>query len=318
MPRHYIIARDPLIIAEAVEKLLGPAAAVEKHHAADLDLETIFNQLGTADLFAAERCFQYIDFLDFKLLSKKDSDRLAAIFAKLPAETTLVCTQVLEYATRGEETKALNGQTYKRWTLDAPVTDLRQLSEGSQAVNWLKQRARQRYNLDIGPNQLTRLLNANDDRPALVDGELKKLWMLRSEGQAGQVADAEITAIISQNPGARFYELVDAILGGNPQLFRKLGIWYSAEPETYRLVNELKRRFLGLLALSRGEQVMPPFLANQLRNVQRRWPGPRLALALRGLAELEYNLKSGRTTGETSKAGEFSALQLYLAGLARG
>ena len=75
---------------------------------------------------------------------------------------------------------------------------------------------------------------------------------------------------------------------------------------------------MGLLALSRGEPVMPPFLANQLRGVQRRWPAPRLALALRSLAELEYNMKSGRTTGETAKAGEFSALQLYLAGLTRG
>jgi len=317
MPRHYIIARDPLIIAEAVEKLLPPDAPVEKHHAADLDLETIFNQLGSADLFATERYYQYIDFLDFKLLSKKDSERLAAVFAKLPAETTLVCTQVLDHATRGEETKALNSQTYKRWTLDGKIDDLRQLSEGGQAVNWLRQRAKQLYGLEIAANQLARLLSANDDRPALVDGELKKLWMLRGEDQADPVADAEITAIISSNPGARFYELVDAILGGNPQCFAKLDTWYNAEPETYRLLNELKRRFLGLLALSRGEQVMPPFLANQLRKVQRRWPGPRLAIALRGLAELEFDLKSGRTTGETSKAGEFSALQLYLAGLVR-
>ena len=73
MPRYFVIARDPLIAAETVSSRLPAQLSVERHFAGDLDLDAIFAQLGTGDLFAAERAIHYIDFLSFKLLSKKDA-----------------------------------------------------------------------------------------------------------------------------------------------------------------------------------------------------------------------------------------------------
>lgn len=316
MPRFFVVARDPLIVAEGVAARLPDGVAVERHHVADLDLELIFSQLATADLFATVRAVHYIDFLALKLPGRKDAERLAGILSRLPEELTLVCSQVLDYPTRGEETKALNSQTYKRWVGDAPVDDLRGQSEGQRAVGWLRQRARQRYQLALSDSQLKRLLAANDDRPALVDGELSKLWMMASgEGQLQPVTDELLEAAMSTSPGARFYELVDAILGGERDAQQRLARWHFIEPEPHRLIAELRRRLLGLLALSRNEAVQPPYLAQQLRRIARRWPAGRLKRAIGLLAELEYSLKSGATVGSSSRAGEFSALQLYLAAI---
>jgi DNA polymerase III delta subunit len=313
MPCYFVIARDPLIAAEGVTARLPAEVPVQRQHAADLDLDAIFAQLGTADLFSTQRAVHYIDFLALKLLSKKDAERLAGILARLPEEITLVCSQVLDYPTRGEETRALNSQTYKRWVGEAPVDDLRALSEGSRAVDWLRQRARQRYQLALSDTQLRRLLTASDDRPALADGELNKLWMMAGDDQAHRVSDELLASVISTSPGARFYDLVDAILARAPDLQQRLAQWYFLEPETYRLLAELRRRLIALLALSRRERVQPPYLAQQLKRVARQWPPARLSRAIRRLAQLEFDMKSGATVGETSREGEFSALQLYVA-----
>lgn len=317
MPRYFVIARDPLIAAEGVAARLPAEVPVERQYVADLDLDAIFAQLGTADLFSTRRAVHYIDFLALKLLSRKDAERLAGILERLPEEITLVCSQVLDYPTRGEETKALNSQTYKRWVGDTPVDDLRALSEGQRAVDWLRQRARERYNLALTDAQLRRLLGANDDRPALVDGELRKLWTMSTGDQPQPVSDEQLASAMSTSPGARFYGLVDAIMAQAPDIQQRLAQWYFLEPETYRLLAELRRRLIGLLALSRRERVQPPFFAQQLSRVAHRWPPPRLKRAIILLAQLEYDMKSGTTVGETSREGEFNALQLYLAKISR-
>lgn len=314
MPIYFVIARDPLIASEGVAARLPAGVEVERHYVADLDLDSIFAQLATPDLFATARAVHYIDFLALKLPAKRDAERLAGILSRLPEELTLVCSQVLNHPTRGEENKALNSQTYKRWVGDAPVDDMRGLSEGQRAVGWLRQRARQRYQLALSDSQLRQLLAANDNRPALVDGELRKLWMMSGDdGQVRAVTDELLEQAMSTSPGAQFYELVDAILSGARDAQQRLVRWHFIEPEGFHLLAELRRRLLALLALSRNERVQPPYLAQQLRRVARQWPAPRLRRAITGLAELEYALKSGATVGVNSRAAELNALQLYVA-----
>ena len=109
--------------------------------------------------------------------------------------------------------------------------------------------------------------------------------------------------------------MVDALMTGTPNWIDQLSQWYDVEADTHRLVNELKRRFLGMLDLQRGVTVQPPFFAQQLRRNLRNWPPPRLSRAIQELAALEHALKSGGTTGISSKAGDYNALQLYLAGI---
>jgi hypothetical protein len=64
--------------------------------------------------------------------------------------------------------------------------------------------------------------------------------------------------------------------------------------------------------LSHGGKVQPPFFERSLRNFMGSWQGSRLERAIVLTAELEYRLKSGGTTGESSKDAEHSALQLYI------
>ena len=317
MPRYFVIARDPLIAAETVASRLPAGLHVERYYAGELDLDAIFVQLGSGDLFASERAIHYIDFLSLKLLSKKDVERLEGIFAHLPEEITLVCSQVLNYATRGEENKALKSQTYQRWVGAEHVDDVRGLSEGRQAVDWLRRRAKQKYGLVLKDDQLQAILAANDDRPALVDGELRKLWMMMPDDQSHEVSDKLLHAAISTSRGARFYELVDAILAQAQDTQVRLVQWFSVEPETHRLVGELRRRLLGLLALSRNEPVQPPFLAQQLRRVAHRWPQHGWDQRLWDWPDSSTSLSPALRWEKPPRTENLGALQLYLADLAR-
>lgn len=311
MPRHVIIARDPLIAHEAVDQFLPAASQVERSYVADMDLGSMFSQLGTADLFATERYYHYRDFLGLNL-GKKQQERLLDILKRLPAEVTLVCSQVLTYDKRADENRILKGQLYKTWTTGVKSVDLRGTGEGAQAIPWVINRARQKYQLTLQKSQAQRLLLACQEKPSLADTELRKLWMFKEGDQLQPIGDQLLQSVLSANPGARFYELVDAILARSPHWQSQVAQWYAIEADTHRLVNELKRRLLGLLDLQRGISIQPPFLAQQLQRCARQWPPQRLSAAIKCLAELEHALKSGRTTGATAKDGEFSALQLLL------
>lgn len=318
MPRHVVIARDALIAEEGAARRLPDGVRIERYHVADLDLDRIFEQLAAGDLFATERALHYVDFLALKLPGKKDAERLAGIFARLPAEITLVCSQVLDYETWGEEKRVLGGQTYERWTSGAQIDDLRRLSEDDNVLDWLRARAHQKYGLALSREQAERLLAANDGKPALVDTELQKLWMLKPGDDLRCVSDNVLEAALSSNPGARFYEVVDALLSAAPDAQERLAQWFTLEPETYRLLAVLTRRLLDLLALKRGEQPGSPYVARQLQAIEYRWPASRLKAALAALARVEHELKSGLIPGETAKQGELSALQLLAADLAGG
>lgn len=316
MPRFVVIARDPLIADEGAARHLPADVPVERYRVVDLDLDQIFEQLTARDLFASARAIHYVDFLALKLPGKKDGERLRGIFDGIPAETTLVCSQVLDYQTRGEEKRVLNSQTWERWTTGSDIDDLRHLCEGTNAAEWVRQRARQKYGLALEGRQIELLLTANDDRPALVDTELQKLWMLKTTDEPQPISDNMLGAALSSSPGARFYELVDALLTAAPDAQQRLAAWFRIEPETFRLLAVLNRRLLDILALKRGEKPGSPFLARQLRHLAARWTEPGLKSALSDLARVEFELKSGLIPGETSKQGELSALQLLTVALA--
>jgi DNA polymerase III delta subunit len=142
--------------------------------------------------------------------------------------------------------------------------------------------------------------------------------MLKPADELVPISDSTLEAALSSSPGARFYQLVDALLSGAPDSQQRLRQWFALEPDTYRLLAVLTRRLLDILALSRGEKPGSPFLVRQLRALARHWPPPRLGHALTELARLEHELKSGLIPGETARQAELSALQLLTAALASG
>jgi DNA polymerase III delta subunit len=219
---------------------------------------------------------------------------------------------VVQTETRGEEDRLLKGADFKLWCEGAEVDDLRAHSEGEQALQWLKQRATQRYRLALTKEQLKKVLLLSADSLALADTELYKLSLLKAADKLQPVPDSVLKANLSDNPAARFYELVDAIMLEQPDAQELLARLHGLNPDPHRLVAELRRRFLGLLALERGGEVQPPYLARQLRPLAGRWRGPRLSRAIQALAALEHGLKSGAYMGESSRDAELAGLQLFI------
>ena len=314
MPRFVVIAKDPLIAAEAVAKRLPEGAPAERHYASDLTADAIFTHLGSPDLFSSHKAYHYVDFLDLKL-NKREGERFAGLLSRLPEEITLVCSQVLKANTRGEEERVLRREDYRRVAEGAQVDDLRRMSDDMRAQQWRIDRARERYGLVLTSVQMERLYFAAGEQVALVDMELSKLSTLKSADKPQQISDELLESSISLNPVAKFYDLVDAIVEKQEGVQAQLAAWFALEPATFRLISEMGRRLLALLAMQRGERVQPPFLERKLRRVIARWPTPRLARAIRLLAKLEHELKSGLAAGLSTQDAELTALQMFIADL---
>lgn len=312
MARTVFVARDPLVAEEAALARLPKDVAVRRWHANELTLDLIFAQLGSSDLFATRQSYLYVNVLDLKL-KKADGERLDSILAHMPAEIDLACTQVFNDLAYRDEERLLKGADLARWKRGAKLEDLRRVSDAAQAPRWLLARARERYNLKLTPQQAQRMLLVAGGKLSLAEGELLKLSMI-SDGEA-TVADTLLEEVLAASPAAQYWELVDAIMGGQPDALPRLRQWHDLEPEGFKLLNELRRRLLGLRALSLGRPVQPPFFAQQLSRIARQWPTPRLAGAIEQLAELEFRLKSGMIPGESSKDAELSALEVFTRGL---
>jgi DNA polymerase III delta subunit len=182
-------------------------------------------------------------------------------------------------------------------------------------VGWIAQRAKEKYGLALTRPQATRLFEVNGERMALVDSELRKLSLMKTSEQLQPVPDSMLEAMVAGSPQAQFYELADSLMRTVPDALARLEEWFGIEPETHRLLGEMRRRFLGLRSLSQGSSVQPPFFERQLRSFQRSWSGSRLDRAILLTAELEHRLKSGETAGESSRDAEYSALEMYVVDL---
>jgi len=318
MPRLVIAAGDPLQGEEAARAWLPAGVPHTRRDGAELTADTLFGDLGQAGFFAETRALLYTDVLAAKL-NKRDSERVAALLARLPPETHLACVQVIQEETKSKADTKFKAAGLRLFADGAELRDLRPLAEGAGAVKWLGQRAQERYSLRLSPAQLARILSLSDDSPALAEGELQKLALLRmaDDGPAWAVPDSVLSELLSGSPAAKFYELVDTLLGDPPASQRPLLTWFDAEGETFRLVFELKRRLLQARSVVRSEPVYPPFAARGAQALARRLSGPRLGRALEALAALEHGLKSGGYPGESSRLAELGALQLFAADLAR-
>jgi DNA polymerase III delta subunit len=310
--RTLIVARDPLVAEEAALERLPKGVDTRRWYASELNLDLIFQQLGSSDLFATRQSYLYVNVLELKL-RKADAERLDSILAHLPAEIDLVCTQVFDALAFRDEERMLKGADLQRWAKGAQMLDLRRVSDAGQAPRWLLERAQRRYGLHLTGQQSQRLLAVAGNRLSLAEGELLKLSLI-ADG-ASTIADAQIEEVIAASPAALYWELVDAIMGDSPDSLPRLRTWHSVEPETFRLLSELRRNLLGLRALQQGISVQPPFFAQKLSRIARRWPAPRLSTAIEQLAELEFKLKSGMIPGESSRDAELAALEVFTRGL---
>lgn len=315
MPAHFIAARDPLILSEAVAAHAPAGVEISRHYASELNMETVFDQLGSADLFASERCFLYVDILDFKP-TKKDTARLEEILGRLTGETTLIVTQLFsDPEKRSDEERRLKTQVANMWRKHAKFSDFRRHSDPDNAVKWLVQRAPRKYGIEITARQAMRMLQLCTEQIALADAELAKLSLSLEQG--GPVSDELLEETVKGSPAAKFYELADSVLGCAPDAQQRLLDWFRAAPDTFRLVNELKRRFSGMRTLRSGGNVYPPFFARSLQQFQRRYPGPAFSASVELLAQLEQDLKGGIYAGANSKDAELTALQVFVTDLRR-
>jgi DNA polymerase III delta subunit len=315
MPRLTVIARDPLPIREAVLAWLPPGVPLERHQGHELSLEQIFSHLNGGDLFGSHQAHWYQDCAGLKL-SPKEIQRLAAMLAQVPGHVHLACSHMLDFEQDWEEEKKLKTQSFSVWLDGVKVQDLRQLSAPSKAPDWLARRAQERYGLRLTASQAQRLLAVSDNRLVLADSELAKLALLKASDALQPVPDKLLDAIISTNPAAEYFAMVDAVCAGARDAIPRLQVWFKATQETYRLLYELRTRLFALRDQAAGMR-LPGYQAAKIKSFARHWRQPAIDTALLALTRTEFALKSGFYTGLPSKEAELAALELLTLDMAQ-
>ncbi|HES58032.1 MAG TPA: hypothetical protein ENO21_01225 [Firmicutes bacterium] len=314
MPLAVVIAADPLLIDEAAADCAPPDVSLRRCYADELSYDEAFAQLGSAGLFEDRQAFHYVNFLGLRF-SKKEQEAFATLLARLPAETTLVCSQLVEDTGKKKLTQLKSKREFRQVAELGQLTDLTHLADERKAAAWLAVRSRERYGLQLRERQAADLLLSCAGSLSLADAELRKLQLLKREDKPQPVPDDLLRSVISQIPTARFYQVADAVLAGRPEAVELVRSWYDVEGATFRLVAELSRRLLGLRELERGGRVQPPFFERQLRQFAPRYSGQKLGAALELLAQLEQDLKTGVIPGQSSADAELSALEVFTARL---
>ncbi len=314
MPLHVIIAADPLLIDEAAAGCAPAGAELRRYYADELSYDEVFSQLGSAGLFDDVQAFHYVNFLGLRF-NKKEQAAFEELLGRLPEETTLVCSQTVEDTGKKKLTQLKAKREFKAVAELGKLTDFTGLADEGKAAAWLGARARERYGLQLKPRQASDLLRSCGGSLSLSDAELKKLAMLKRDDKPQPVTDQLLNSIISQIPTAQFYLVADSVARGDADAVRQLRHWYAVEGDTFKLLYELRRRLLGLLELSRGGKVMPPFFERQLSQLAPRYRGDKLGQALELLAQLEQDLKTGVVPGFTSSEAELNALEVFAARL---
>jgi DNA polymerase III delta subunit len=315
MPALLVVAADPLQAETAALEWLPRGEAVTRRSGDELTADVLFTDLGQPGMFAETRVLLYTDVLAAKL-NKKESERTSGLLASLPRETHLAAVQVIQEETKAKSDTKFKSAGLRLFAEGGKLLDLRAQAEGPAAVRWIAERASARHGLRLSTAQAARILAANAGSPAQAEGELLKLALLREGTAAWSVPDTVLEEVLSGSPAAQFYELVDRLLEQPARTQSTLSSWFKAEPETFRLIFELKRRLAQARSAQRGEQVYPPFAARSAQALARRLAPPRLNRAFEALARLEHGLKSGRYPAESSQQAELTALQLFAAELA--
>lgn len=313
MPLFVVIAADPLLIDEAAAGC-APDVPLRRYYADELDYDTVFGQLGSGGLFDDVQAFHYVNFLALRL-NKKEHEAFVELLGRLPEETTLVCSQLVEDTGKKKLTQLKSKREFKAVAELGKLTDLTGLSDEGKAAAWLGGRAREHYGLQLKPRQASDLLRSCAGSLSLADAELRKLAMLKRDDKPQSVPDSVLISVISQIPTAQFYLVADSVSRGDADAPERLRHWHGVEGDTFKLLYELRRRLLGLKELAQGGRVMPPFFESQLKQFAPRYRGEKLSEALELLAQLEQDLKTGAVPGFTSAEAELDALEVFAARL---
>jgi len=318
MPTCFIAGKDELLIREEVRKL-ARKLEVEVFHADDVKLDAFTRHATTSDLFSSERVLWL---KDVALLprTKKTAQALATLCERVPAHTTVVFSQNTDFGGDYRKASAFRNSAVAKLLGKAVDRTIEPRLAGRQLRRWILTHAQKVYGLRLEERQAEELARLADERPALVDMELRKLSLLKKPDTTAGVREPVFRAVVSRAIGGRMRQLVDAALERDLRAFSLAMDAARTESLGHGFYRDFYRGLQRLLIIRTDPQFraraefrsLPQFMVEKLRAAAPRWSTESLLRALALVTWAEFRLRTGRVAGKSPQAAELNLVLLLL------
>lgn len=322
MATRLITAIDNLIISENVRSLCG-GAPTYSFYADELELSEIASRISALDLFQMQTSYWIKEVRRLPATTKTERT-LEQIIRITPKSTELIFSQEMHFdGDFLERVKFQNSKIFK--LLKELVDDYKDIPFSITSLRrWVQQRALNNHGISLSESQLDRLIAACGELPALIDGELEKLALLKKRKEAQRIPDELFERCISKTIGNEFNRIRDLILRRDLKAIRLLFEIYKKEPIGAQLLRELYRNLELIYLIKSGEEpstnealkAISTFRRKFLLEVSQKWELSSVVKAKRLITDAEFRHRTGRTAGKDPIEAERNLLALLIKQLA--
>lgn len=316
MRSYLVTASDPLLLRERVAELMGDRE-VESYYAGDISLRELAARVSTLDLFSSARGFWLKD-INALQATKKTKRELAMLATALPGDAVLVFSQDTYFGGDWLAQRRFEQGALRRAVAEVVDQQVEASVHPRKLAGWVRQRAEERYGLKLAAYQVDTLIDVCADLPSLIDGELKKLALLKTR-EGDTISENWFKIVLARTWSYSAAKIADAVLARRTDAYRFLLRIYRRESIIARLLPELYRGLLRLYWIrsdpdfrSRPEFRRVGWRLEKLQEAARRWRREALLKALTVVTDTAFRLRTGRMGGRTPQEAERDLLLLML------
>jgi len=341
-PIYIIAGKDEFLVKNECERLLDELIEPEQRttglwrvEGRDVQITNVLDELRTLP-FLTDRRVVVIENADKTILKKQEEEKKEEdgnISSEEPEEdvkeTASDNRKILERYFDNPSSAGILVMTVSSWPSNTKlakklpkVGKLIEISElkSNSLISYIRNYAREQHNKELSYNAAQMLIELAGDEPGVLCREIDKLAAYTNSAKV--IAEKDIAAIVGRNRIFDAFEVIDFMTAGNTgKALERLRLMFQSDRDAeYTVVGafawHFRRMFSAAAMLAEGQP--PQMIARKLRiwnsdeffRTLKKMPLERIGGCLKQLAEIDYDIKTGRATAETA----IEAMVVQLAG----
>lgn len=313
-PIYVVAGKDEFLVAGQITSLVGQLLEPEQMQmclwqadAKDATAAQVFDDLRTLPFLARRRVVVLTSADDFV----SDNRALLERYFENPSVTGVLILAV--------KTWQSNTRLAKMLPKVGQLIGIGELKSGA-LVSYIRNYAGEQHGKNLSYNAAQMLIEFAGDEPGMLCREIDKLAAYTNTAKA--ITEKDIAVLVGHNRIFGAFEVIDSMTAGETgKALEKLRAMFQGDRDAeYTVVGafawHFRRMFTACAMLVKGESQQT--VARRLRiwngdeffAALKKMPLARIGDCLKRLAEIDYNIKTGRTTAETA----IEAMVVQLAG----
>jgi DNA polymerase-3 subunit delta len=311
----YVIAgKDEFLAAGQITGLVGQllkpeqvAMCLWQTDAKDVTAAGVFDELRTLPFLAERRVVVLTESDDFVSNNRELLER----YFENPATTGVLILAVKTWQSNTRLAKML-----------PKVGQLIEIGElkSSSLISYIRNYAREQHSKNLSYNAAQMLIEFAGDEPGVLCSEIDKLAAYTNSAKG--ITEKDIAALVGRNRIFDAFEVIDSMTGGDTgKALEKLRLMFQSDKEAeYKVVGafawHFRRMFSASAMLQKGlsrdvvSKKLRIWNGDEFFGSLEKMPLEKIGGCLKQLAEIDYDIKTGRATAQTA----IEAMIVQLAG----